>query len=104
MQKWMSPARIFGRKNRFCSSLPKRMIVGATLLIVSIGTGAPAAHRLVEEHELLDRRPTLSAVLLGPADTGPSVGAHLLPHRAHRPADPRECASSATVSGSRSFP
>ena len=35
--------------------VPKRMIVGATELIVSIGTGAPGAHRLVEEHELLDR-------------------------------------------------
>ena len=28
MQKWISPARIFGRKNAFCSSLPWRAIVG----------------------------------------------------------------------------
>src|SRR5262249_15245150 len=38
--------------------------------------------RLVEEDELLDRRPSLAAVLLGPADTEPTVGAHLL-ERAH---------------------
>ena len=31
-----------GRKNFFCSSVPKAMIVGATLLIVRNGTGAPA--------------------------------------------------------------
>jgi len=42
MQKWISPAKIFGRKYSFCSSLPKAMIVGPMALIVSIGTGAPA--------------------------------------------------------------
>ncbi len=42
MQKWISPSRIFGRKKSFCSCEPYRMIVGATELIVSIGTGAPA--------------------------------------------------------------
>ena len=42
MQKWISPLRIFGRKSAFISSLPKFMIVGPTVLIVSIGTGAPA--------------------------------------------------------------
>ncbi len=41
MQKWISPARILGRKNSFCSGVPKFMIVGPTVLIVSIGTGAP---------------------------------------------------------------
>ena len=41
MQKWMLPFRISGRKRCFCSSLPNSMIVGATELIVSIGTGAP---------------------------------------------------------------
>ena len=41
MQKWISPARILGRKNCFCSSLPKFMMVGPTVLMVSIGTGAP---------------------------------------------------------------
>ena len=42
MQKWMSPERMRGRKSAFCSSEPKFMIVGPTVLIVSIGTGAPA--------------------------------------------------------------
>ena len=42
MQKWISPAMIFGRKKFFCSSEPKCMIVGPTVLTVSIGTGAPA--------------------------------------------------------------
>ena len=42
MQKWMFPFRISGRKRCFCSSLPKSMSVGATELMVSIGTGAPA--------------------------------------------------------------
>ena len=42
MQKWISPLRILGRKKSFCSSVPNRMIVGPTVLIVSIGTGAPA--------------------------------------------------------------
>jgi hypothetical protein len=42
MQKWISPASIFGRKRAFCSSVPKFISVGPTVLIVSIGTGAPA--------------------------------------------------------------
>jgi hypothetical protein len=42
MQKWMSPARILGRKNAFCSSVPNCMMVGPTVLMVSMGTGAPA--------------------------------------------------------------
>ena len=33
----------FGRKISFCSSVPKLMIVGPTVLIVSIGTGAQSA-------------------------------------------------------------
>ncbi len=41
MQKWISPARISGRKSFFFSSVPNFMIVGPTVLIVSIGTGAP---------------------------------------------------------------
>ncbi len=41
MQKWISPARILGKKNAFCSSVPKFMMVGPTVLMVSIGTGAP---------------------------------------------------------------
>ena len=35
------------------------------------------AHRLVEEEELLDGRPALAPVLLGPADAEPTVLAHL---------------------------
>jgi hypothetical protein len=42
MQKWISPARMRGRNSRFCSSDPIRMIVGPTVLMVSMGTGAPA--------------------------------------------------------------
>ena len=42
MAKWMSPARIFGRKNSFCQSVPKFMIVGPTVLSVRVATGAPA--------------------------------------------------------------
>src|SRR2546430_992285 len=42
MAKLTSPARIPGRKNDFCSSLPKRMIVGPTVLRVTNGNGAPA--------------------------------------------------------------
>ncbi len=42
MEKCRSPAAILGRKNRFCSSEPKCMIVGATLLIVRNGTGTLA--------------------------------------------------------------
>ncbi len=41
MQKCRSPARIFGRKKSFCSCVPNCMIVGPTVLMVSIGTGAP---------------------------------------------------------------
>ena len=83
MQKWISPARILGRKNSFCSSVPKFMMVGPTVLMVSMGTGAPAPHRLVEEDELLDGRAALAAVLLGPADPEPPVARHLLGDAAH---------------------
>ena len=55
-------------------AVPKFMMVGPTVLMVSIGTGAPAAHRLVEEDELLDGRAALAAPLLGPADAQPAVG------------------------------
>ncbi len=37
----------------------------------------PGARRLVEEDELLDRRPALPAVLARPADAEPAVGAEL---------------------------
>ncbi len=39
MQKWISPRRIRGRYSRFCSSVPKSMIVGPTVLMVSPPTG-----------------------------------------------------------------
>ena len=42
MAKFSSPARICGRKNDFCSSVPKRMMVGPTVLMVTKGNGAPA--------------------------------------------------------------
>lgn len=42
MEKCRSPAAILGRKNFFCSSVPKCMIVGATLLMVRNGTGTLA--------------------------------------------------------------
>ena len=42
MANWISPARIFGSRSFFISSVPNCMIVGATELIESIGTGAPA--------------------------------------------------------------
>ena len=41
--------------------------------------GRARSHRLVEEHELLDRREAAAAPLLRPADTGVAVGGHLLP-------------------------
>ena len=72
------------------------MIVGATELIVSIGTGAPGPHRLVEEDELLDRAAALAAVLGGPADAEPPVGAHLLHDLAHDRADALGVAQLAT--------
>ena len=42
MAKLSSPARILGRKNDFCSPVPKRMMVGPTVLMVTKGNGAPA--------------------------------------------------------------
>ena len=83
----ISPARILGRKNSFCSCVPKFMIVGPTVLMVSIGTGRAAAHRLVEEDELLDGRAALPAPLRRPADAEPAVAAHLLDHLAHHGPD-----------------
>ena len=43
MQKVSSPSAMRGRKNSFCSSVPNCMIVGPTVLMVSIGMGAPSA-------------------------------------------------------------
>jgi hypothetical protein len=43
IEKWISPAAIRGRKNAFCSSVPNRMIVGPTVLMVRKGTGTRAA-------------------------------------------------------------
>ena len=53
------------------------MIVGPTVLMVRNGTGAPATRRLVGEDELVERRAAAAAVLLGPAEGQPAVGAHL---------------------------
>ena len=82
MQKWISPRRI-------------RAGIPALLLAAELhdrgrhrvdgehrhrGAGP---HRLVEEDELLDRAAALAAVLVGPADAEPAVGAHLPDHPAH---------------------
>ena len=42
MQKWISPFRMRGRKKSLCSCEPNSMMVGPTVLMVSMGTGAPA--------------------------------------------------------------
>ena len=43
MQKVSSPPAMRGRKKSFCSSVPYCMMVGPTVLMVSIGMGAPSA-------------------------------------------------------------
>ena len=45
--------------------------------------GRAAAHRLVEEDELLDRTAALAAEFPGPADAEPAVASHAPHHRAH---------------------
>ena len=55
------------------------MIVGPTVLSVSIGTGAPARIDSSKKMNWSIGLAALAAVLLGPADAGPAVGAHLLP-------------------------
>ena len=55
--------------------------------------GGAAAHRLVEEDELLNGRATLATPLGRPADAEPAVASHLLDDLAHHGADaagPRE--------------
>ena len=47
------------------------------------GHRCTAAHRLVEEDELLNGRTALAAPFLGPADAEPAVAAHLLDDLAH---------------------
>ena len=56
--------------------------------MVSMGTGRPGPHRLVEEDVLLDGRAALAPVLGGPADAQPAVLGHLLDHPPHVGADP----------------
>ena len=85
MQKWISPFRIFGRKNSFCSSVPNCMIVGPTVLMVSIGTGAPARIDSSKKMNCSMGPAALAAVLLGPADAEPAVGRHLLDDRRASP-------------------
>ena len=43
IEKWISPAAIFGSKNDFWAAVPYRMIVGPTVLMVRNGTGTRAA-------------------------------------------------------------
>ena len=78
MQKCSSPARMRGRKSAFCSSVPNCMIVGPTVLIVSIGTGAPERIDSSKKMNCSICAAALAAVLLGPADAEPAVGGHLL--------------------------
>ncbi len=81
MQNSISPAEILGRKKRFCSSVPKRMIVGPTVLMVSIGTGAIARIDSSKKMKWSTWLAALAAVLLGPAEAEPAVLGHLLPGR-----------------------
>ena len=64
-----------------CSSVPKCISVGPTVLTVRNGTGRVGQAGLVHEDQLLDHRAVLAAVLLRPADAEPAVLAHL----AHEP-------------------
>ena len=58
------------------------MMVGPTVLMVTNGNGRTGAPRLVEEDELVRRRPSLPAELLRPADAEPAVLADLAHHLA----------------------
>ena len=83
MQKWISPRRIRGRNSRLlllAAELHERRRDGVDR---EHGNRGPGPHRLVEEDELLDRAAALPAVLGGPADAEPAVGAHLAHHPAH---------------------
>ena len=60
------------------------------MLIVSIGTGAPARIDSSKKMNCSIARAALAAVLLGPADADPAVGRHLLPDRGAAPA-PTPC-------------
>ena len=83
MQKWISPARILGRKNSFCSGVPKSMMVGPTVLMVSMGTGAPA--RIDSSKKMycsMAERPWPPYSVGHPMPSQPSVG-HLLDHPPH---------------------
>ena len=42
MEKCSSPAKILGRKNAFCSSVPYTFKAGPTVLRVTNGRGTPA--------------------------------------------------------------
>ena len=63
------------------------MMVGPDRVDGQHGHRGAGPHRLVEEDELLDGRPALAAVLVGPADAQPAVLGHLLDHPAHVGAD-----------------
>ena len=51
------------------------------------GHWSAGAHGLIKEDELLEGRAPLAAVLLGPANTEPAVGGHLLDDATHRGAN-----------------
>ena len=63
------------------------MIVGPTVLIVSIGTGAPARIDSSNQMNCSTGVEAATAVLLGPPHTEPAVGAHLTHDLAHGWAD-----------------
>jgi len=92
-----------GRKNSFCSSVPKRMIVGPTVLMVSIGTGAPAR---IDSSKKMNC--SIAVAPLPPYSFGQPIPAQPSAHicfQTRRGASPMPCetASSATVCSSRSF-
>ncbi len=97
-------ARILGRKKSFCSCVPNCMMVGPTVFMVSMGTGAPALHRLVEEDELLRRGQAATAVLGGPAHAEPLIGAHLPHDLAHGLADAAAACQLGPYLGSQQLP
>ena len=103
MQKCRSPARILGRKKSFCSSVPYCMIVGPTVLMVSIGTGAPM--RIDSSKKMncsIWLRPWPPYSVGQPMPSQPSVAICLTMRRWVGPTPASWCRSSLTSSVSRS--
>ena len=82
IEKWISPAAIFGSKNDFWAAVPNRMIVGPTVLMVRNGTGtraAAASSVKMSWSSMVPPRPPYSA---RPAQRQPPVPAELPDDRA----------------------